>query len=119
MDSELLFPECPVRNILARIGDKWSLLVMHTLKEHAAPMRFSALQKAVPDITQKVLTTTLRSLEADGFVHRTIYPEVPPRVEYRLTDRACSFLEACQPMVKWAIDHMAVILKERHRHIRQ
>lgn len=116
MNSELLFPECPVRNVLARIGDKWSLLLMHTLHQHEVPMRFSALQRALPDITQKVLTTTLRRLEADGFVQRTVYPEVPPRVEYQLTDRACSFLQACQPMIQWAIDHMAVILKDRSIH---
>ena len=103
--GDTLFPDCPVRNILARVGDKWSLLVMHELLIHPAPMRFSELRKAIPDISQKVLTTTLRNLETDGFLVRTVYAEVPPR--------AHSFMEACSPMVKWAIDNFADIIKDR------
>lgn len=111
--GETLFPNCPVRNIFARVGDKWSLLLMHQLLHHTEAMRFSELQKAIPDISQKVLTTTLRTLEADGFVVRTVYPEVPPRTEYSLTPRALSFMEACRPMVKWAIDNFGDIMRDR------
>lgn len=68
---------CPIRNVLARVGDKWSLLVMLTLREEGV-MRFGQLQRSVEDISQKSLTQTLRTLEEDGFVLRTVYPEVPP-----------------------------------------
>ena len=115
--GESLFPDCPVRNILSRVSDKWSLLVMHELLIHPAPLRFSELRKAIPDISQKVLTTTLRTLETDGFLVRTVYAEVPPRTEYTLTPRAHSFMAACRPMVKWAIDNFADIIKDRKMHI--
>lgn len=111
--TDILFPDCPVRNILARVGDKWSLLIMHQLVSRGAPMRFSELRKAIPDISQKVLTSTLRTLEADGFLLRKIYAEVPPRTEYAITPRAISFMEACRPMVQWAIDNFAAIIKDR------
>ena len=82
-------PQCPIRNILARMSDKWSLLVIYALSQ-VEKMRFGDIRRAVPDISQKMLTVTLRTLEEDGFVTRTIYPEVPPRVEYALTIRAHS-----------------------------
>ena len=113
--GETLFPDCPVRNILARVGDKWSLLVMHELLVHPAPMRFSELRKAIPDISQKVLTATLRNLIADGFLVRKVYAEVPPRTEYALTPRAHSFMDACRPMVRWAIENFADIIKDREK----
>lgn len=115
MIGEILFPDCPVRNILSRVGDKWSLLLMHQLMHHAGPMRFSELRKSIPDISQKVLTTTLKNLETDGFIVRTVYAEVPPHTEYHLTQRAHSFMEACRPMVQWAIDNFAEIMKDRNR----
>ena len=71
-------PDCPVRNVLARICDKWSVLVMLVLKD-AEVMRFNEIQKSIPDISQKMLTVTLRTLEEDGFVKRKIYAEVPPK----------------------------------------
>ena len=86
--GETLFPDCPVRNILARVGDKWSLLLMHQMMQQQEPMRFTDLKKAIPDISQKVLTSTLRNLEADGFLVRKVYAEVPPHTEYSLTPRA-------------------------------
>lgn len=91
-------PQCPIRNILARMSDKWSLLVIYTLTQ-AEKMRFGDLRRAIPDISQKMLTTTLRILEEDGFITRTIYPEVPPRVEYRLTARAHSLLPHIQSLI--------------------
>ena len=115
MITETLFPDCPVRNILSRVGDKWSLLIMHQLLQRNFPMRFSELRKAVPDISQKVLTATLRNLETDGFIVRTVYAEVPPRTDYVITQRARSFMDACHPMMQWAIDNFAAIIKDRHR----
>ena len=111
--EETLFPDCPVRNILSRVGDKWSLLLMHQLLSRDVPMRFSELRKAIPDISPKVLTATLRNLEADGFLVRTVYAEVPPRTEYSLTPRAHSFMNVCRPMVQWAMDNFAAIIKDR------
>lgn len=108
-----MFPNCPVRNVLARVGDKWSLLVMHALVRSALPLRFSALQKALPDISKKMLTQTLRCLEEDGFVTRTVYAEVPPRVEYGMTPRGTSFMEACRPMLQWAVENLVPIVKDR------
>ena len=113
--GETLFPDCPVRNILSRVGDKWSLLLMHHIMHHPEPMRFSDLRKAIPDISQKVLTSTLRNLEADGFIVRRVYAEVPPRADYTLTPRAHSFMEACRPMLQWAIDNFAAIMNDRNR----
>ena len=107
-----LYPDCPIRNILARISDKWSILVLFTLNQSAL-MRFNALQKNIPDISQKMLTVTLRTLEEDGFVRRQVYAEVPPRVEYSLTDRAVSLLPHINSLITWAKDNMNAILVDR------
>lgn len=107
-----LYPDCPIRNILARISDKWSILVLFTLNQSAL-MRFNALQKNIPDISQKMLTVTLRTLEEDGFVKRQVYAEVPPRVEYSLTDRAISLLPHINSLITWAKDNMNAILADR------
>lgn len=114
-----IFPQCPVRNIVARVADKWSLLVMHTLLHADEPMRFSALSRAIPDVSQKVLTQTLRRLEDDGFVERTVFAEVPPRVQYALSTRGESFMDACRPMVEWASLHLAEIVEHRRKRKRK
>lgn len=103
-------PQCPIRNILARLGDKWSYTLSQTER-----MRFGDLRRALPDISQKMLTTTLRTLEEDGFVTRTIYPEVPPRVEYSLTARAFSLLPHIQSLVAWAKENMEPIIRDRKK----
>lgn len=109
-----LFPDCPIRNILARIGDKWSLLVIYTLdKSENESVRFKELQRKIPDISQKMLTVTLRTLEEDGYVTRTVYPEVPPRVEYTLTDRAKSLLPHVDSLIGWALENAGAIMKDR------
>ena len=92
---------CPVRDIRARIGDKWSVLVMHSLSTKEV-MRFGELQREIPDVSQKMLTQTLRKLEGMNLIVRTIYPEVPPRVEYRVTSLGKSFMETMQPIIEWA-----------------
>lgn len=107
-----LYPDCPIRNILARISDKWSMLVLFTLNQSTL-MRFNALQKNIPDISQKMLTVTLRTLEEDGFVKRQVYAEVPPRVEYSLTDRAISLLPHINSLITWAKNNMNAILIDR------
>ncbi len=110
--KEDLFPDCPVRQILARISDKWSLLVLYTLERHSV-MRFSELRREIPDVSQKVLTDTLRTLEEDGYITRKVYAEVPPRVEYSLTERANSLLPHIDALIEWAKRNMAAILKDR------
>ncbi len=110
-------PSCPIRNILSRISDKWSLVVLYTLSQAEGPMRFNALQRRNSDISQKVLTSTLRTLVEDGLVERTVYAEVPPRVEYFLTDRSESLLPHLNSLIGWAKDNMVAILKDRKRNM--
>ena len=114
--QDVLFPECPVRNIIARVGDKWSLRVRRPLGSRGGSMRFSALRESLPDISQKLLAATLRHLEEDGMVQRFAFPEVPPRVEYAITQRGLSFMHACRPMIDWALANFADIIESRKRH---
>lgn len=103
---------CPVRCILSRIGDKWSVLIISLLGE-TGPIRFNEIGKSLGDISQKMLTTTLRSLEADGLVSREIYPVIPPRVEYQLTDLGKSLLPHLQDLSGWANENMSRIVENR------
>lgn len=103
---------CPVRNVIDRIGDKWSLLVLLLLEE-ADVMRFSEIHKAIETISQKMLTVTLKALEADGLVNRTVYPQIPPKVEYQLTARGESLLPHLHSLVEWAKVNMAKIQESR------
>ncbi|MGL5273523.1 MAG: winged helix-turn-helix transcriptional regulator [Phocaeicola sp.] len=95
---------CPVRDILDRLGDKWSVLVIMILEENDV-VRFSELARSIPDISQKMLTVTLRNLEEMNLVKRTIYPEVPPRVEYQLTELGMSLLAPIHSMINWALEN--------------
>lgn len=110
----IFIQNCPIRNILSRISDKWSMLVIFTLNQSTSA-RFSALRKSIPDISQKMLTVTLRTLEEDGYVRRKVYAEVPPRVEYSLTERAISLLPHINNLIAWAQENMEEILKDRDR----
>ncbi|MDR1631857.1 MAG: helix-turn-helix transcriptional regulator [Dysgonamonadaceae bacterium] len=103
---------CPIRDILSRLGDKWSLLVLVTLSANGT-MRFSDIQKSIGDISQRMLAVTLRSLEADGLVIRKIYPEVPPRVEYFLTQKGHSLMPHLDNLVIWAVENMQDIVASR------
>lgn len=113
--NEELYPECPIRNILARFSDKWSLLVLYTLNLQPT-MRFNTLRREIPDISQKMLTNTLRTLEDDGLVTRTVYAEVPPRVEYSITERTRSLFPHINSLIGWAKENMSAILKDRAGH---
>lgn len=112
---EELFPDCPIRNVLSRISCKWPMLVLFTLSQRGT-LRFNTLRRALPDISQKMLTATLRTLEEDGLVVRQVYAEVPPRVEYGLTERARSLLPILDELVDWAHSNMATIMRDRQRH---
>ncbi len=108
-------PQCPVRNVLSRIADKWSLLVLYTLQARGTT-RFKELQRSLPDISQKMLTVTLRTLEEDGFVRRQVYATVPPKVEYSLTERALSLLPHINALTAWAKANMNDIMSDRVSH---
>jgi DNA-binding HxlR family transcriptional regulator len=103
---------CPVRCILSRIGDKWSMLIINLLGEKGT-LRFGEIKKSLGDISQKMLTSTLRSLEADGLILRQAYMEIPPRVEYELTDLGRNLLPHLVALSDWAHNNMEVILKHR------
>ena len=103
---------CPIRDVLSRLGDKWSMLVLVTLNANGT-MRFCDVHKAIADISQRMLTVTLRTLEADGLISREVYAEVPPRVEYRLTELGESLMPRVQMLVDWALEHMGEIMKHR------
>ena len=106
--------QCPVRNILDRFGDKWSFLVLLILGE-AGRMRFSELQKCIDNVSQKMLTVTLKKLETDALIKRTVYPQVPPKVEYELTELGESLLPNLINLVNWAKVHMDEILSGREK----
>lgn len=103
---------CPIRDILSRLGSKWAMLVLMTLNANGT-VRFNDIQKSIGDISQRMLTVTLRTLEADGLVSRKVYPEVPPRVEYCLTDRGHSLLPYLENLIGWAVANMPQIMEER------
>ncbi len=107
-----LYPDCPVRNVLSRVGDKWSMLVLFTL-EGQPSIRFKELQRSIPDISQKILTATLKMLEADGLINREAFSEVPPRVEYSLTEKGKSLLPLIDALLSWATDNMEDIIASR------
>ena len=96
---------CPVATTVALIGSKWKLLIMRNLLSR--PWRFNELKKDLEGISQKVLTDSLRSMEADGLLTRTVYPEVPPRVEYTLTELGYSLLPILEAMRVWGEDYKA------------
>lgn len=103
---------CPVRNVVARFGNKWALLVILVLSENE-PIRYNELGRKIPDISSRVLSNTLRTLEADGLVNRTYYQEVPPRVEYSLSETGRSLLPIIHTLTEWANANMKTILKHR------
>ena len=103
--------DCEVRQILDRIADKWSLLVISLLGRRT--LRFSQLRTEIDGISQRMLTTTLRHLERDGIVRRTVYPVVPPKVEYDLTPLGCSLLDLTQALVHWTETHQTEIATAR------
>jgi DNA-binding HxlR family transcriptional regulator len=102
---------CPIRDVLDRIGDQWSLLVMHALE--GGTLRFNELMRSIGDVSKQMLSRTLKRLEEDGFVRRTLYAEVPPRVEYELTELGRSFLVPMNALVGWANAHHGAICASR------
>ncbi|PDS76131.1 helix-turn-helix domain-containing protein [Rhizobium sp. L43] len=105
---------CPVRGVLDRIGDQWSLLALEALDDEKK--RFNELLREIGDISKQMLSKTLKHLEQDGFISRTVYPEVPPRVEYELTELGQSFLVPMRALIGWADRNHAAIKSARRRY---
>ena len=107
---DLKFPTCPIRNVLGRFADKWSLLVLCNLQGQGK-MRYMELKNASPDISQKMLTSTLKQLEHDHLLKRKAYAEIPPRVEYSLTELGVSLMPIIGEMIEWANVHFDEVTK--------
>jgi DNA-binding HxlR family transcriptional regulator len=111
VEPDLLDRNCPSRQVLDRIGDRWSVLVVHILGD--GPKRYGELARAADGVSQKMLTQTLRALERDGLLSRTVHATVPPRVDYELTDLGRSLLATIRPLTVWATTHMTEVLAAR------
>ncbi|MGF6156108.1 DNA-binding HxlR family transcriptional regulator [Ensifer sp. KUDG1] len=107
MDME----NCPVRDVMDNIGGKWNSLMILSLAD--GPLRFSQLRRLIPDISQRMLTQTLRDLQRDGYIHRTVYPTQPPSVEYALTDLGRSLLGLLKHFVDWSVENHGAIRAAR------
>lgn len=97
--------ECPVRNVISHFSGKWSILILCVLSENEST-RFNSIQRAIPDISPKVLSSTLKILEEDRLVSRKVYPEIPPRVEYSLTEKGRSLIPVLGNLIEWALKNM-------------
>jgi DNA-binding HxlR family transcriptional regulator len=107
--------ECPaVREVLNRIGDKWSVLVIVLLRD--GPKRFTELRRTIEGVSQRMLTLTVRGLERDGLVKRTVQPTIPPRVDYELTALGRTLLEPVMALAQWAQEHRVAIQQARQRY---
>ena len=102
---------CPVRDVMDNIGGKWNSLMILSLAD--GPLRFSQLRRLIPDISQRMLTQTLRDLQRDGYLRRTVYPTQPPSVEYGLTDLGRSFLDVLRVFVDWSLENHQAIRQAR------
>ncbi|BCJ36629.1 transcriptional regulator [Actinocatenispora thailandica] len=108
--------DCPTRRILDRIGDRWTVLIVGALGDGS--VRFSDLRRRVEGVSQKMLTQTLRALERDGLVQRTVHPEVPVRVEYSLTEAGRTLREPLRALEEWSIVHLAHVSASQQAHDR-
>jgi len=105
--------DCGIRNLLDRVGDKWSLMIIDILSE--GTLRYSELDHRIESISQKMLTVTLKSLETDGLINRKMYPEIPPRVEYSLTELGKTLMPSINMLKNWAVESRPAILEARSR----
>ena len=106
---------CPIRNVVARFGDKWSLLVLLVIDGEGV-VRFNELGRMIPDISTRVLSTTLKTLEADGLIDRKVYAQVPPKVEYTLTETGKSLIQLIMQLTEWAMNNMKNVMTHRKRY---
>jgi len=106
---------CPIRDVLDRLGDRWTVLVLHELEE--TTLRFGELKKRIDDISPRMLAQTLRRLEEDGLVSRRTFPTIPPHVEYTLTGLGHSLLVPVKGMMRWAADNQHAVRAARHAYV--
>jgi DNA-binding HxlR family transcriptional regulator len=109
-ELDFQYPTCPIRNVLSRMSDKWSLLILSALNQNGT-MRYKELNSIIPDISQKMLSSTLKRLEEDKMINRKMYGEIPPRVEYSLTKTGKELMPALELMLTWAQQHIEEITK--------
>lgn len=114
-DLNTMIATCPIRNVVARFGDKWSLLVLLVV-DRAGTVRFNELGRMIPDISTRVLSGTLKTLEADGLISRKVYAQVPPKVEYSLTDTGKSLIPLVMQLTEWAQTNMKNVMTHRRQY---
>lgn len=114
-DINTIIAACPIRNVVDRFGDKWSLLVLLVI-DRAGIVRFNELGRMIPDISTRVLSGTLKTLEADGLICRKVYAQVPPKVEYSLTDTGKSLIPLIIQLTEWAQTNMKNVMTHRRQY---
>lgn len=112
-DVKAEYLACPIRNVISRFGDKWSMLVLFMLhRSETGILRFNEIRRLMTDCSQKMLSQTLKNLEQSHLVHREVYPEVPPRVEYSLTDTGKSLMPAIMALIEWGQAHFKEVVTD-------
>ena len=112
-DIKAEYLACPIRNVISSFGDKWSMLVLFLLnKSDTGIMRFNEIRRFMSDCSQKMLSQTLKNLEQSHLVHRQVYPEVPPRVEYSLTDTGKSLMPIITSLIEWSKEHFEDVVTD-------
>ena len=112
-DIKAEYLACPIRNVISRFGDTWSMLVLFLLnKSDTGVMRFNEIRRFMSDCSQKMLSQTLKNLEQSHLVHRQVYPEVPPRVEYSLTDTGKSLMPIITSLIEWSKEHFEDVVTD-------
>ena len=112
-DIKAEYLACPIRNVISRFGDKWSMLVLFMLhRSETGILRFNEIRRLMTDCSQKMLSQTLKNLEQSHLVHREVYPEVPPRVEYSLTDTGKSLMPAIMALIEWGQEHFKEVVTD-------
>ena len=112
-DVKAEYLACPIRNVISRFGDKWSMFVLFMLhRSETGILRFNEIRRLMTDCSQKMLSQTLKNLEQSHLVHREVYPEVPPRVEYSLTDTGKSLMPAIMALIEWGKEHFNEVVTD-------
>ena len=112
-DIKAEYLACPIRNVISRFGDKWSMLVLFMLhRSETGILRFNEIRRLMTDCSQKMLSQTLKNLEQSHLVHREVYPEVPPRVEYSLTETGKSLMPAIMALIEWGQVHFKEVVTD-------
>lgn len=112
-DIKTEYLACPIRNVISRFGDKWSMLVLFLLsRSETGVMRFNEIRRFMTDCSQKMLSQTLKNLEQSHLVHRQVFPEVPPRVEYSLTDTGKSLMPVISALIEWSKEHFKDVVTD-------